>query len=85
MRADADYGVLKATIGDFASPDCCTPDLVGAARGFCEDDVAGFEPEYLALGRREIHFENIAEIETCRRDIRGAEVLCRELASMPIR
>src|SRR6202035_2650124 len=67
--------VLKAAQGQLLTPHRRSSDLAGAARGLGEQDVAGSELKGAPLVRREVHFENIRQVQPVAPDVGRTQIL----------
>src|SRR5262249_35551336 len=77
---EADDRVLEAAPLKFAPPDDRLADLVGAPGRPREKDIPRQQAVYLPLGRRELHVEHIAQVQSAPGDVRSPYVLGRVLA-----
>ena len=85
MRTKPDDGVLVAARLDPPAPDGSAADLARTSRGLSQQNVSKLEPKGFALGRREVHLEQIFEVQPASRDVRGTNIFRRIIADLLIR
>src|SRR5437868_13048619 len=85
MRTKPDDGVLVAARLDPPAPDGSAADLARTSRGLSQQNVSKLEPKGFALGRREVHLEQIFEVQPASRDVRGTTIFRRIIADLLIR
>src|SRR5579859_3207145 len=74
LATNANECVLKAAVCDLRVPKRSLPHFRFTTGGLSHENVAWEEPEHFEFVWREVHLFDVGEVQTCPRDVCGAEI-----------